>query len=93
MACQFTALLVHALVELEIRRAMAARDLKKIPLYPEHRPCESPSAVRIFEVFGGLSRQHLTDTSGAVVQTFAPELTKLQAVLLDLLGIPETRYQ
>jgi hypothetical protein len=49
--------------------------------------------VRIFEVFGGLSRQHLTDTSGAVVQTFAPELTKLQAVLLDLLGIPETRYQ
>jgi hypothetical protein len=27
------------------------------------------------------------------VQTFAPELTKLQAVLLDLLGIPETRYQ
>jgi transposase len=93
MACHFIALLVHALVELEIRRAMAARDLAKIPLYPEHRPCESPSAVRIFEVFGGLSRQHLTDTSGAVVQTFAPELTKLQAVLLDLLGIPETRYQ
>lgn len=93
MACHFIALLVHALVELEIRRAMAARDLAKIPLYPEHRPCESPSAVRIFEVFGGLSRQHLTDTSGAVVQTFAPELTKLQAVLLDLLGIPEIRYQ
>jgi transposase len=93
MACHFIALLVHSLVELEIRRAMAARDLKKIPLYPEHRPCESPSAVRIFEVFGGLTRQHLIDTSGAVAQTFPPELTKLQAVLLDLLGIPEARYR
>ena len=93
MACHFIALLVHALVELEIRRAMAARGLKQIPLYPEHRPCESPSAVRIFEVFGGLSRQQLIDPSGATVQTFSPELTKLQAVLLDLLGIPEGCYQ
>ena len=51
MTCHFIALLVHALVELEIRRAMAARGLKKIPLYPEHRACTSPSAVRIFEIF------------------------------------------
>jgi len=93
MACHFIALLNHALVELEIRWTMAARGLKKIPLYPEHRPCESPSAVRNFEVFGGLARQHLIDASGDVVQTFPPELTKLQAVLLDLLGIPEVRYE
>jgi transposase len=93
MACHFIALLVHALVELEIRRTMAARGPKKIPLYPEHRPRESPSAVRIFEVFGGLASQHLIDASGDVAQTFPPELTKLQAVLIDLLGIPEARYE
>ena len=95
MACHFIALLVHALVELEIRRAMAARDLAKIPLYPEHRPCESPSAVRIFEVFGGSPAQHLTDTGGAV----GPDLRtrgrqSSRPSFLDLLGdTRETRSQ
>lgn len=93
MSCHFIALLVHALVELEIRRAMKARGIKRIPLYPENRPCSAPSAVRIFEVFGGLARQHLIDVSGAVVQTFSPELTKLQVVLLDLLGVPVGQYR
>jgi transposase len=93
MTCHFIALLVHALVELEIRRAMAARGIKKIPLYPEHRACASPSAVRIFEIFDGLARRHLIGTNGQMIQTFPPELTELQAVLLDLLGVPEDRYR
>lgn len=93
MTCHFVALLIHALVELEIRRTMAARGLKKIPLYPEQRACSSPSAVRLFEIFGGLARRHLIDGSDQVIQTFPPELTELQAVLLDLLGVPEYRYR
>jgi hypothetical protein len=93
MTCHFIALLVHALIELEIRRAMAARGLKKIPLYPEQRACTSPSAIRIFEIFDGLARRHLIDTTGQVVQTFPPELTELQAVLLDLLGVPDGCYR
>ena len=93
MTCHFVALLVHALVELEVRRAMAACAMKKIPLYPEDRACASPSAARIFEVFDGLARRRLIDTHGRLVQTFAPELTELQLVLLDLLGVPEDRYR
>jgi hypothetical protein len=93
MTCHFVALLVHPLVELEVRRAMAARAMKKIPLYPEQRACESPSAVRIFEILDSLARRHLIGTSGQVIQTFSPELTELQLVLLDLLGIPEDRYR
>ena len=93
MTCHFIALLVHALVELEVRRAMVARNMNKIPLYPEHRDCSSPSAARIFEIFGGLARRHLMDTNGQVVQTFPPELTELQVVLLDLLGVPEASYR
>ncbi len=93
MTCHFVALLVHALVELEVRRTMAARGLKKIPLYPEDRACSSPSAVRIFEIFDGLARRHLFDVNGHLVQTFASELTKLQLVLLDLLGVPEGHYR
>jgi hypothetical protein len=72
---------------------MDARAMKKILLYPEHRACESPSTVRIFEIFDGLARRHLIGTSGQVVPTFPPELTELQRVLLDLLEVPEERYR
>jgi len=70
---------------------MAARGMKRIPLYPEQRACESPSAARIFEIFDSLARRHLIGTSGQVIQTFPPELTELQLVLLDLLGVLEDR--
>jgi hypothetical protein len=71
---------------------MAARGAKRIPLYPEQRACESPSAAlifEIFEIFDSLARRHLAGTSG----TFPPELTEPQLVLLDLLGVPEDRYR
>jgi transposase len=93
MTCHFIALLVHALVELEIRRAMAERALRKIPLYPEQRACTSPSAVRLFEIFGDLARRHLIGPDNETVQTFPPELTELQVILLDLLGVPVDCYR
>jgi transposase len=93
MTCHFIAMLVQALVERGIRQAMAARGLKELPLYPEGRGCPSPSAPRIFTIFNGLARQHLTGPGGAVVQVFPPELTKLQQLVLDLLGVPASDYQ
>ena len=73
LCCHFVALLVQALVERQIRRAMAATGVASIPLYPEDRECGAPSAPRIFEVFTGLARHELI-RDGGVVQTFAPEL-------------------
>jgi transposase len=93
MTCHFIALLVQALVELQVRRAMAARGVSELPLYPEDRACPAPSAARIFEVFAGLARQHLYDADGRLIQTFSPELTGLQRQLLDLLGVPAERYR
>ncbi len=93
MACHFIALLAQALVELVVRRAMVDRGIKELPLYPEDRACPAPSAARIFEVFAGCSRQHLVDAHGALVQTFAPELSPLQQQLLDLLGVPTSHYR
>ena len=93
MTCHFIALVVQALVELQIRRAMADQGLKELPLYPEDRACSAPSATRVFEVFAGLARQHLRDTHGHYVQTFSPELTKLQHQVLGLLDVPPTRYR
>ena len=80
-------------LECDDRRAMAAHELNEIPLYPEGRGCPAPSAPRIFAIFNGVARQHLVDADGALVQTFAPELTQLQLTVLDLLGIPASSYQ
>ena len=93
MTCHFIALLIQALVEREIRSAMKARALKELPLYPEGRGCSAPSAPRIFEIFAGVARQQLIGANGEIIKTFSPELTKLQRIVLELLGIPESRYR
>jgi transposase len=93
MTCHFIALMVQALAEREIRQAMAAAKLTELPLYPEGRGCSAPSAARIFEIFSGLARQHLIGPDGDVIQTFPPELTKLQRIVLELLGVAEQSYQ
>lgn len=93
MACQFIALLVQALLELLVRRSMAAKELSNLKIYPEDRPCSAPSAMRILELFKGIARHHLIDAKGHHVQTFSPELTPTQLQLLDLLGISTDHYQ
>lgn len=93
MTCHVCALLVQALVEREIRQAMATRDRADIPLYPEDRACPAPSAPRTFAMFSGLARQHLLDRRGWLVQTFAPAITDLQRLVLNLLGVSPDRYR
>lgn len=46
---------------------------------------------RILELFSDLTRHELRH-DGQVVQTFHPELTALQAKVLELLQIPTTHY-
>ena len=89
--CQFLALLVGALIERQIRTAMNAAQTRDIPLYPELRACETPSAERIFTIFNDLTRHELHRDS-KLVQTFEAELNPLQQQILDLLGIPATAY-
>jgi transposase len=90
--CQFLALLLGALLEREIRTAMAAAHTRDIPLYPELRACTAPSAERLLEIFSDLTRHHLR-RDGAHVQTFEPELNPLQQQVLDLLAVPATAYR
>src|SRR5680860_493381 len=91
LLCQFLALLTGALIEREIRTAMAAAELDAIPLYPELRSCPAPSASRILEIFTGVTRHHLV-SDNRIVQVFEPTLTALQHQVLDLLGIPADTY-
>jgi len=55
MGCSL-ALVTGALIEREIRNAMANAGTSHIPLYPELRACTAPSAARILELFSDLTR-------------------------------------
>jgi transposase len=87
----FIVLLVQALLEREVRRAMTARGLTSLPLYPEDRDCLAPSAHSIFQVFAGL-QHHRLRRQDTLIQTFSPELTPLQRQILDLLGISPREF-
>jgi transposase len=92
LCCHFLALLVHALIERQIRTAMADAAAKTIPLYPEDRDCPAPSAARILEIFNGVTRHHLL-SGGTEIEVFEPNLTALQRQVLRLLAIPAAAYQ
>ena len=92
MTFHFNALLLQALMELQIRREMNRRRLPSLPLCPEDRSAIAPSAERIIQVFNGVARHRLTDPAGHVIQTSSPELTPLQGQLIDLLAVPSACY-
>lgn len=87
----FVVLLVQALLEREVRRAMTARGIESLPLYPEDRDCLAPSANGIFQVFSGL-QYHQLRRPDTLVQTFSPDLNPLQRQILDLLGISPKEF-
>ena len=84
-------MLIQALIERQIRQAMADRGLRQLSLYPEDRGCPAPTAARVLEIFNGLTRHHLHDGQQHI-KTFHPELSELQALVLDLLEIPHAAY-
>ena len=90
MCIYFFALLVEALFERELRRAMAAAGVDSLPLYPEGRPCRRPTARQVFDVFENVQR-HTVHVEGQPPIVLVTELSPLQRQILKLLGIsPET---
>ncbi|MGH8826444.1 MAG: IS1634 family transposase [Jiangellaceae bacterium] len=92
LCCHFIAMLIQALIERQIRTAMAAAGLPELSLYPEDRGCAAPTAARVLQIFHGLARHHLRGRDGTHLQTFQPALTDLQHQVLNLLEIPHTAY-
>jgi transposase len=88
----FLALLIEALIEREMRQRMKKLGLKKIPLYPEERPCAAPTTERVFELFEDLRRHRLVDNDGNVRQRFYDALTEPQRTVLRLLQLPQKQY-
>jgi transposase len=88
----FVALLVHALLEREVRRGMARENLDRLPLYPEERECKAPSTERILDLFAPLQRHRLR-RKGRLVQIFEPELNDLHRQILGLMRLPTSLFK
>lgn len=87
----FLALLLDALIEREMRRAMQAAGLQSLPLYPETRLCRAPTTDRLLDLFRDLQRHDLY-AGQRRMQVFHPQLSDLQTQVLGLLGVPDSAY-
>ena len=87
----FLALLIDALIERQVRRAMRAGRIRSLPLYPEERDCRFPTTDRMLEIFESL-QSHTLRKEGATQAEFPPELSPMQRRLLKLMGVRELDY-
>ena len=71
------ALLIQALVERELRQAMARHGIDELPIYPEQRQCAHPTTEQVLRLFSMTQRHHL-QRQGHTLQTFELSLTPLQ---------------
>ena len=76
LCLEFLALLIRALIEREIRQAMAREHLAELSLYPEDRGCAAPTAARVLAIFDDLARHRLLHGE-TLLQSFPPELSPL----------------
>jgi transposase len=84
----FLVLLVEALLERELRRAMERSGVESLPLYPEGRACRRPTARKVIDLFEDVQRHTLTSAGGPAV-VFITELTRLQRKVIRLLSISD----
>jgi transposase len=88
----YVALLVQALIERDLRRAMKREGIEELPLYPEERRSRRPTSELILRLFS-LPERHTILRGGEVLEMCEPELTDLQKEVLRLLGVPLTAYR
>jgi transposase len=85
------ALMVAALIERTLRRAMQRKKLTSIPIYPESRPCPAPTIFDVVRLFRNVERYEVQASGDTIV--FPAELTEAQSQVLELLEIPASAYQ
>ncbi len=84
----FFVLLVEALLERELRRAMERKGIESLPLYPERRACRRPTARKVIDLYEDVQR-HSLRSGKRPAEVFSTELTRLQRRILRLLGMPK----
>lgn len=91
LAVYFFALMVQALLERELRRAMKDQRVSDLPLYPEGRASTRPTTRRTLDVFENIQR-HTLQRRNADEESLVTELSPLQRQLLTLLKISPKNY-
>jgi transposase len=84
----FFVLLVEALLERELRRAMEREGIAGLPLYPEGRACRRPTARKVIDLYEDVQR-HSLKSGKRPPEVFSTDLTRLQRRILRLLGMPK----
>ena len=87
LCVSFFVLLVEALLERELRRAMERKGIESLPLYPEGRACRRPTARKVIDLYEDVQR-HSLRSGKRPAEVFSTQLTRLQRRILRLLGIP-----
>lgn len=87
----FLGMLITALIERKVRGEMKDRDLPSIPIYPENRPCKSPTADKLIGLFSDIRLQYICKGQ-TVIQVVPDEFSKIQALVLDLMGLKPTAF-
>ena len=88
---EFIALMVHALIERQLRWAMQDAGENTLPLYPEERPCKAPTTARLIELFQMVQFHHLRN-SASVLQQFPPQLSETQMTMIRFAGLQPGAY-
>jgi uncharacterized protein DUF4277 len=88
--CLYAALLVHALIEHQLRQATAAAGLPPLRLYHEHRPAPAATGTVILAQLDGIAVTTITHRDQEI--TIPDNLTSLQKQLITLLRIPAASY-
>lgn len=89
--CLYTALLVHALTERQLRQATTAAGLPPPRLYHEHRPAPAATGTVILAQLDGITLTTITQASRQI--TIPDQLTSTQQQVITLLGIPAASYR
>ncbi len=91
MLMLFLGLLIQALIEREVRKAMKQKEIEKIFIYPEERPAMAPTTSIILDRFENVSVYHLQEND-IVIEKYRDELTMIQKEILRLLDIQPGDY-
>lgn len=87
----FVAQLVASLIERTVRKGMVRQGHKDLPILPEGRPSQHPSAGQILETFAQRSQHHLYEDA-TLIKTFIEPLREIQGLILGLLDLPQDLY-
>lgn len=88
----FIAELVAALMERTIRKNMARRQIKAIPILPEGRDSKTPSYAQILDTFAARAKCELYEEN-QLIKVFTQPFSEIEQTVLGLLDIDAAVYR